>query len=63
MDELINGSDTHHFTTVGVPNDEYSLYNIEKLYDRDWENNYWSYKEIIRYIQIFYLIQNSWRLK
>jgi len=37
-DEIIDGTNNHNYTTVGIPSDEY---NINKLYDRDWEENGW----------------------
>jgi len=47
LDELINGSSTHGYTTAGIPSDEY---NISILYDRDWPGNDWPPFEIIKYI-------------
>jgi hypothetical protein len=47
MDELIDGSSSHEYTTIGVPSDEYF---IDKLYDRDWIDNHWSKEEIINRI-------------
>jgi hypothetical protein len=46
MDELINGSDSNDYVTVGIPNDEDSLWDIDKLYDRDWSGHYWPNTEI-----------------
>ncbi len=40
MDELINGSTAHGYTTVGIPPDNYT---IEKLYDK---TEPWAYTEI-----------------
>jgi len=34
MEELIGGSSNNNYVTVGFPNDEYSLFNITRLYDR-----------------------------
>ncbi|MFC1476142.1 C25 family cysteine peptidase [Candidatus Zixiibacteriota bacterium] len=42
MDEIIDGSSNHGYTTVGVPSDQYT---IELLYDRDWPN--WPAAEMI----------------
>jgi parallel beta-helix repeat protein len=55
MDQLINGSSASGYTTVGIPNTEYSLYNVSRLYDRDWPgfnpydpyHNLWPVEEII----------------
>jgi hypothetical protein len=52
MDELINGSHAHHYTTVGMP---LNTYTFERLYDHNWSGfdlNYpwttgWSTAEII----------------
>ena len=44
MDQLVNSSDADGYHTVGIPA---SKFTIEKLYDRDWDNNYWSPQEII----------------
>ncbi|MGF3585227.1 MAG: C25 family cysteine peptidase, partial [Thermoplasmatota archaeon] len=43
-DEIINGSNNHGYSTVGIPDGEY---NVSKLYDRDWGNMYWPKSEII----------------
>jgi parallel beta-helix repeat protein len=56
MDELINGS--RAYGTVGIPNDAYSVFEVDKLYDRDWpgfdpEHPYqtnWPTEEIIKRI-------------
>ncbi|MFH1101160.1 MAG: C25 family cysteine peptidase [Methanobacteriota archaeon] len=34
MEELVTGSE--EYGTVGIPHDEFSLYNFTRLYDRDW---------------------------
>ena len=47
MDELIDGSSAHGYTTVGIPS---SQYNIDTLYDRDWSGNNWPKTEIINRI-------------
>ncbi len=44
MDDLINGSIKYGYTTVGIPT---SFYNINKLYDRDWQGHDWPDSEII----------------
>ena len=47
MDELIDGSSAHGYTTVGVPS---AQYNIDTLYDRDWAGNDWPKSEMINRI-------------
>lgn len=47
MDELIDGSSAHAYTTVGVPS---ANYTIETLYDRDWPSHDWPKEEIINRI-------------
>ncbi|OYT62544.1 hypothetical protein B6U81_00660 [Thermoplasmatales archaeon ex4484_30] len=44
LDQLINESDADGYTTVGIPSTKYT---IDKLYDRDWSDNYWPKSEII----------------
>ena len=52
MDELIDGSSAHGYTTAGVPSDQF---DIATLYDRDWPtfdpddpwNTGWSKSEIL----------------
>ena len=44
MDELINGSSAHGYTTIGVPPENYT---IETLYDRDWPGHDWPKEELI----------------
>lgn len=44
MDELIDGSTAHGYTTVGIPS---SQYTIDKLYDRDWPGHDWPKSELI----------------
>ncbi|UCE17189.1 MAG: hypothetical protein JSV84_09805 [Gemmatimonadota bacterium] len=44
MDEIIDGSTNHGYTTVGIPSTQYE---IETLYDRDWPGNDWPAEEII----------------
>lgn len=45
MDEMVNGSDAHGFTTYGFPDDQY---DIEKLYDlTSMPYNYWPPSELI----------------
>ena len=43
-DEIIDGSDEHGYSTVGIPS---AIYAIEKMYDRDWSNNYWPVSELV----------------
>jgi hypothetical protein len=47
MDELIDGSSAHGYTTVGLPLGEYT---ITQLYDRDWTGHDWPKSEIINRI-------------
>jgi len=44
IDQLVNGSTADGNTTVGFPS---TLYNIDKLYDRDWPGNDWYSPEVI----------------
>jgi len=44
LDELIDGSGANGYNTVGIPS---SSYVVEKLYERDWENNYWPQSELV----------------
>jgi len=44
MDQLIDESDADGYETVGIPSNKYI---INKLYDRDWDNNYWPKSEMI----------------
>jgi hypothetical protein len=44
MDELINGSSAHGYTTVGIP---YENYTVERVYDRDWPGHDWPKEELI----------------
>jgi hypothetical protein len=44
MDELINGSSSNGYTTVGMPSSQYS---INKLYDKEWSGYDWPKSEII----------------
>ena len=46
-EEMIDGSDNHGYTTVGVPSDRF---NIDRLYDKDRQGegkNFWNKSEII----------------
>jgi len=47
LDQLINSSDADGYYTAGIPS---TRFKIEKLYDRDWEDNYWPAHEIIKRI-------------
>ena len=49
LEELINGSDAHGYTTVGIPN-EPDKYPVQKLFERDWPGNNWPKSEIISII-------------
>jgi hypothetical protein len=44
LDEIIDGSNAHGCVTSGIPS---SKYEIDKLYDRDWLNNYWPPSEMV----------------
>ena len=55
MDELINGSSANGYTTVGIPSD---LYEIDKLYDRDWPEDGWPTSEIVNRMNNGVLIVN-----
>jgi hypothetical protein len=44
MDELIDGSSAHMYTTVGINS---STYDIDTLYDKDWYPEYWPTSEIV----------------
>jgi len=46
-DEFVNYSDANGYFTIGFPSD---VYNISKLYDRDWEGNNWPKSELINRI-------------
>ncbi|MFH1100944.1 MAG: NosD domain-containing protein [Methanobacteriota archaeon] len=41
LDQMINGSNSNQYTTVGIPDTLYSLYQIERIYDRDWQQHGW----------------------
>ena len=47
LDELIDGSINHGYTTAGIPSNEY---NVTTLYDRDWPGNDWPKEEIVGHI-------------
>jgi hypothetical protein len=47
LDEMVDGSSEHGYTTVGLPSD---VYRIDRLYDRDWPNNNWPTSEVINRI-------------
>ncbi len=47
LDQLIDGSDLDGYTTVGIPSDKF---DIEKMYDRDWQNNYWTKEDMMKRI-------------
>lgn len=44
LDQMEDICSDDGYTTQGVPSD---IYTIDKLYDRDWPGNYWSYTEIM----------------
>ena len=48
LDQLINGSSDDNYTTVGISAEDYV---IDKLYDRDYPENYWPPSEIIGRIE------------
>ncbi|UCD16294.1 MAG: choice-of-anchor J domain-containing protein, partial [Candidatus Zixiibacteriota bacterium] len=43
LDELIDGSDAHGYTTVGIPSD---IFDVDRLYERDWPGNDWPQSEL-----------------
>lgn len=47
LDELIDGSTSYGYQTVGIPSNEYA---IDTLYDRDWTDHNWPKSEIINRI-------------
>ncbi|RLF41336.1 MAG: hypothetical protein DRN12_03435 [Thermoplasmata archaeon] len=47
LDQIVDGSNYDNYTTVGIPSD---TYDIIKMYDRDWPDNYWSPEDLINYI-------------
>jgi len=42
-DDIIDGSDAHGYTTVGIPS---SVYDLETMYDMNWSNNFWPASEL-----------------
>ncbi len=44
LDELVNGSSSNGYTTVGIPSSEY---DIDRLYDRDWPTEEWTKEDLI----------------
>ncbi|MCD6162798.1 MAG: carboxypeptidase regulatory-like domain-containing protein [candidate division Zixibacteria bacterium] len=47
LNELINGSSAHSYTTIGIPSD---LYAIDTLYERSWPGNDWPKSELVNRI-------------
>ena len=47
MDELVDESHSHNYKTTGLPSD---VFEVDHLYDRDWEDNDWSKSEIMNKI-------------
>jgi hypothetical protein len=47
LDLLIDDCNADGYTTRGIPSD---TFEIEKVYDRDWENNYWAPEELLERI-------------
>jgi hypothetical protein len=47
MDELVDESYSHNYKTTGLPSE---VFEIDNLYDRDWEDNEWPKSEIINKI-------------
>lgn len=43
MNELIDGTSNHGYTTVGIPSD---MYAIDSIYDRSWSGNDWPASEL-----------------
>ena len=44
LDENIDGSDAHGYTTVGIPS---SIFTVDRLYERDWAGNDWPQSELV----------------
>ncbi len=44
LEELVDGTGSNGYETVGIPSD---LYSIDRLYDRDWPGGYWPTQEVI----------------
>ncbi|MCK4341953.1 MAG: hypothetical protein KAY37_09550 [Phycisphaerae bacterium] len=44
LEELIDGSSAHGYTTVGIPSSEYT---IDELFERDWPGNSWPQSELV----------------
>ena len=44
LEELIDGSDAHGYTTVGIPSD---VYEIDELFERDWPGHSWPQSELV----------------
>ncbi len=45
MNQIVDGSDLHGYTTVGIPSDEYT---VSRLYDRDWQPDQdWPRSELV----------------
>ena len=44
LDQIINGSSLDGYTTMGIPPD---MFDIEKMYDRDWQGNYWTREDMM----------------
>lgn len=44
LDENIDGSDAHGYTTVGIPSD---VFTVDRLYERDWPGNDWPQSELV----------------
>jgi len=47
MDQLINGSDDDGYSTKGIPA---TIYNVSRLYDRDWPGQDWPKTELMNRI-------------
>jgi Peptidase family C25/Propeptide_C25/Dockerin type I domain len=44
LDEIIDATDRHGYSTVGIPS---TVYDVQKLYDLTWPGNYWPTSELI----------------
>ena len=44
LDELIDGSSAHGYTTVGIPSD---VYSVDKLYERDYPGHNWPQSALV----------------
>ena len=55
LDLQVDECDDSGYTTQGIPSDRY---DIEYMYDRDWDNNYWMAQELVDVVNDNVLIIN-----